>query len=177
MNLWRCLCFAAIVTWNGAASAADLFPFRLPWDDASVNLTNLSAWNDKPAGKAGFVRAENGHLYAGAERIRFLGVNIVFAGAAPASRDEADRLAAGWRDSAYNRVDSTTLNSATAPRGRLQKTDHPGPEASVGSTIFSLMKREGSMPTSTCSRPSSTDSPTGARTLAIRKGIDNFHPR
>ena len=55
------------------AMAAELFPFAMPWDDASSNLTNLSGWNLKPAGKNGFVRACGSRLCVGNDRIRFLG--------------------------------------------------------------------------------------------------------
>jgi len=81
--LWvGCLAFLAFVcAWCPAAQGQvrqdDLVPFVLPWDDAAPGPTNLSGWNHKPAGKFGPVRAgEDGHLYVGAERIRFFGVDL-----------------------------------------------------------------------------------------------------
>jgi len=58
--------------------AADLFPFVLPWDDASPSITGVSAWNAKPAGKDGFVSVKDGHLFAGGKRFRIFGVNFAF---------------------------------------------------------------------------------------------------
>jgi hypothetical protein len=86
---------AAAAETSGAAAA--LFPFVLPWDDASPGLTDLSGWLTKPAGQAGHVRVGgDGHFYAGTERLRFLGVNLSFAGGMPTKEDApkvAGRLA------------------------------------------------------------------------------------
>ncbi|MCS7192483.1 MAG: hypothetical protein NZ937_05835, partial [Armatimonadetes bacterium] len=61
-----------------------LFPFVLPWDDASPSVANISHWLHKPAGKFGHIRiGANGHLYAGKQRIRFLGVNLCFGACFP----------------------------------------------------------------------------------------------
>jgi hypothetical protein len=81
-------------TASGVCSAqAQLFPFQLPWDDASVNLTNLAWMNSRPAGSRGFVVAgADGHLHAGGQRIRFLGVNFTWRSAAPLKSD-ADSIA------------------------------------------------------------------------------------
>ena len=53
-----------------------LFPFVLPWDDASEGITNVSDWIEKPAGKNGFVIAKDGHLYSGEKRLRLFGVTL-----------------------------------------------------------------------------------------------------
>jgi len=54
-----------------AAEPAPLFPFVLPWDDASPGITDLSGWLPKPAGKSGPVRVgPGGHLYTGDRRLR-----------------------------------------------------------------------------------------------------------
>lgn len=60
-------------TANSAPEAvATVFPFVLPWDDASPSVTNISHWLHKPAGKFGHIRVSaDGHLYAGKQRIRF----------------------------------------------------------------------------------------------------------
>src|SRR4051812_42347153 len=47
-----------------ATHAAELFPYVMPWDDSAANLTNLSSWNDRPAGRDGFVTVRDGHLQA-----------------------------------------------------------------------------------------------------------------
>ncbi|MCX7968361.1 MAG: carbohydrate binding domain-containing protein [Armatimonadetes bacterium] len=71
-----------------------LFPFVLPWDDASPSVTNISHWLHKPAGKFGHIRiGANGHLYAGNRRIRFLGVNLCFGACFP-RKEDAEKIAA-----------------------------------------------------------------------------------
>jgi len=70
-----------------------LFPFVLPWDDASTNIVNVSDWLVKPAGKDGYVVAKDGHFYAGKRRVRFFGVNLVAPAAFPQHAD-ADKIAA-----------------------------------------------------------------------------------
>ena len=56
------LLLAVILIATASLRAADMFPFVLPWDDATPSITDLSAWNDAPAGKDGFVVVKNGHL-------------------------------------------------------------------------------------------------------------------
>jgi hypothetical protein len=83
-----------------AAGAEAIFPFVLPWDDASPGITDLSGWLHAPAGSRGRVRiGEDAHFYAGSERIRFLGVNVSFAGGMP-SKADAPKIAGDSRSSA-----------------------------------------------------------------------------
>jgi hypothetical protein len=65
----------AVLAFGAVANAADLFPFVLPWDDASESATNVSWLNDKPAGRDGFVHVRDGHLFAGEKRLRALEVS------------------------------------------------------------------------------------------------------
>lgn len=66
------------------APEQELFPFVMPWDDATATATDLSGWNHKPAGKFGSITTgPDSHFYAGKERIRFLGVNIASAACFP----------------------------------------------------------------------------------------------
>ena len=82
---WRVLvswAMASVVGTGWCAGRSDagetLFPFVLPWDDATPGVTDLSGWLEKPVGRSGHVRVgEDGHLYAGAERIRFYGGSFV----------------------------------------------------------------------------------------------------
>ncbi|MGD0040737.1 MAG: hypothetical protein ABSE84_10050, partial [Isosphaeraceae bacterium] len=68
-----------LVTAVAAAEPAPLFPFVLPWDDASPGITDLSGWLPKPAGKFGPVRVgPDGHLYTGRRRLRLNGVDLAF---------------------------------------------------------------------------------------------------
>ncbi|MCG3146657.1 MAG: hypothetical protein PCFJNLEI_00091 [Verrucomicrobiae bacterium] len=74
-------------------AAEPLFPFVLPWDDASTNIVNVSDWLVKPAGQDGFVVARDGHFYAGKRRVKFFGVNLVAPAVFPTHAD-ADKIAA-----------------------------------------------------------------------------------
>src|SRR5688572_8425727 len=76
-----------------SAPAAEMFPFVLPWDDAAPGVTNVSSWLEKPAGAAGFVGVQNGHLSNPKGRIRFFGVNMAFGGNFPTHAD-AEKIAA-----------------------------------------------------------------------------------
>jgi len=88
----RALCVFLVVISATGVSAAQ-FPFNLPWDDSSANLTNLSSMNHMPAGALGLVTVgTDGHLYTGSERIRFLGVNFSNASCFPQHAD-AERIA------------------------------------------------------------------------------------
>jgi hypothetical protein len=80
--------------WARGDEPAGLFPFVLPWDDASPGITDVSGWLPRPAGKLGPVHAgDDGHLYTGNERIRFVGVNLAFAANFP-RREDAPKVAA-----------------------------------------------------------------------------------
>ena len=79
---------------RGQVREDDLVPFVLPWDDASPGITDLSAWNHKPAGRLGAVRVgEDGRLYVGDERIRFFGADLTF-GATMPTKENAEGIAA-----------------------------------------------------------------------------------
>jgi len=71
-----------------------LFPFYLPWDDSEENILNVSSYLHKPSGSLGYVYVgEDGHLYAGGKRIRFLGVNICGGTSFP-EKEESEKIAA-----------------------------------------------------------------------------------
>ena len=79
-----CTCLEFAV--RGRATAADTSrqSFVLPWNDGIPGITSLAGWQGTPAGSSGWVTVDaNGHFAAGAERIRFLGVNIVAESAFP----------------------------------------------------------------------------------------------
>lgn len=83
----------------GSVAADDqqpLFPFVVSYDSPQ-NATNVSDWLPRPAGKQGFVHAENGRLVtgtAGSDKtpIRFWATNLCFEACFP-SREQAQRLA------------------------------------------------------------------------------------
>lgn len=99
------------------AAEPELFPFVLPWDDASPGPANISGWQHKPAGKLGHVHAgPDGHLYAGSERIRFFGVNLAYAANFPRKPD-ADKIAARMAKFGINAVRFHHLEQFPFPNG------------------------------------------------------------
>jgi hypothetical protein len=99
---------------------AGLFPFTLPWNDASPGLTNLSAWLEKPAGKSGFIVAKDGHLQAGGRRIRLLGVNLVFGACFP-THEAADQIAPRMARFGINCVRFHHMDTSASPNGLLKE--------------------------------------------------------
>lgn len=92
--LYRLLRSAGLVAFLGMATvgrAADLQPFRMPWNDASAGITNLQGWQPAAAGSQGWVQVTpSGHYAVGGSPIRFLGVNVGAAAAMPSpARAEA----------------------------------------------------------------------------------------
>jgi hypothetical protein len=76
------------------ATANQMVPFVLPFDDASSGITNIGEQlNHVPAGKFGVIKVDaQGHFAAGDERVRFLGVNIT-ASSTVTSKANAERVA------------------------------------------------------------------------------------
>lgn len=103
----------------GTFVVAALFPFVSPWDDASHTLVSLNYLAHVPAGAYGHVYARNGHLYAGEERIRFVGMNFTFSAALPASRRDADAVAGRLAKYGVNAVRLMSLDIRPAPEGLL----------------------------------------------------------
>ncbi len=104
----------AVPIW-AQAPAPPLFPFVIPWDDASPGTaTDVSFLNVKPAGAHGAIRAKDGHFVEtnSGKRVRFLGVNLVGQGAFPTHAD-ADKVAARMAKLGINLV-------------RLHHMDNPG---------------------------------------------------
>ena len=101
------------------AEPPPLFPFVLPWDDASVGVTNMSGLIEKPAGKHGPIQARDGHFFAGESRIRFFGVNLCFGANFP-SHDEADQVAARMAKFGINCVRFHHMDTSVSPSGLLK---------------------------------------------------------
>jgi hypothetical protein len=137
MRLWHLL---LVVAWGstGVCAVADeatapLFPFVLPWDDATASMTNLSDWLPRPAGKSGPIHAgADGHLYAGDRRIRFLGVNFCFDANFP-TKEDAPKVAARLAKFGINVVRFHHMDMFAYPSGiRTRKaagTSELDPEA------------------------------------------------
>ncbi len=108
--------FALLALFAVTASAADLFPFVLPWDDASPSITNISAWLEKPAGRDGFVSVKDGHLFANGKRLRIFGVNMAFGANFPTHAD-AEKVAARMAKFGINCVRFHHMDNQPAPGG------------------------------------------------------------
>jgi hypothetical protein len=90
---FACPMLAPLIFWGGAAAAEEpLFPFVISYD-APQNITNVSAWLERPAGKHGFVHAQDGRLVSAAGPIRFWATNLCFEACFP-SHEQAERVAA-----------------------------------------------------------------------------------
>ncbi len=109
---------------SAATRAAELFPFVLPWDDASPSATNVSAWLEVPAGKGGFVTVKDGHLFANGKRLRIFGVNLAFGANFP-THDDAEKVAARMAKFGINCVRFHHMDWQTAPSGIWAK-DYSG---------------------------------------------------
>jgi hypothetical protein len=128
----RALVFAAalwigLVTSRARAATEDnvtpLFPFVLPWDDATPGVTDLSGWLQPPAGRDGFIHAgRGGHLYAGNNRIRFFGVNFCFGANFPRP-DDADKIAARLAKFGINVVRFHHMDAQPFPNGIRARAD------------------------------------------------------
>ncbi len=91
-NTRRATVCVSLVFFLAIGVCAAQFPFNLPWDDFSSNVTNTHL-NHMPAGVLGPVTAgADGHLYVGPERIRLLGVNFSNASCFPQHAD-AEKIA------------------------------------------------------------------------------------
>jgi hypothetical protein len=125
LDMVRAALVAAVLTAGilmaGPAAADDLFPFTMPWNDTGTgNITDLSGWNDKPAGAAGFVTVANGHLAEGGKRLQLLGVNVTFGANAPTHAD-ADIVARRMARFGINIVRLHHMDTHEAPNGLLEK--------------------------------------------------------
>ncbi len=96
-----------------------LFPFVIPWDDFSENITNVSHWIGKPAGKTGFLTVKDGKFYTGdGRRIRFFGTNVCFGACFP-EKDVAEKIAKRMARFGINIVRFHHMDMRHAPNGIL----------------------------------------------------------
>ncbi len=145
MALKRAAAFAAIVLMARPATAGDLFPFTMPWNDTgNGGVTDLSSWNDKPAGARGFVTVEGGHLKAGGQRLQLLGVNVVFGSSAP-SHEDADAIARRLARFGVNIVRFHHMDTVPIPNGILQNDRRTLDPATLDRLDYfvAALKREG----------------------------------
>lgn len=103
-----------------AQKADKLTPFVLPWDDNSENITNMSRFIEKPAGKYGVIKIKNGHLYSGDNRIRFFGTNLA-RGAVFPSHSDAEKISAHLARLGINCVRFHYIDALVSPNGIFMK--------------------------------------------------------
>ena len=135
------------------AKADALFPFVLPWDDATESVIDLSEWLPKPAGEFGQVHAEaDGHLYTGKDRIRFFGVDLAFSANIP-SHAEAEKIAARMAKFGINIVRFHIMDMRRFPEGILARDGaSTGDLTPKGWTVSTISRRNSTAAasTSTC---------------------------
>jgi hypothetical protein len=85
-----------------AEEFAPLFPFSIS-PDAPDNIVNISAWNDVPAGRHGFIRVENGQFVHDNGRFLIWGTNTAFSANFP-DKTQAEKLAARLSRFGFNCV-------------------------------------------------------------------------
>ncbi len=106
-----------------AEPPAGLFPFVLPWDDATGGVTDLSGWLHKPAGRFGPVRAAaDGHLYTGRERLRGFGVDLTFSACVP-THEQAEKVAGRLAKFGINVLRFHIMDMRRYPDGLLARGD------------------------------------------------------
>ena len=100
----------------GSASAAERFPFVVPGEDATKSATDFSELSPKAAGADGFVRIQDGHFFAGPNRLKIWGVNLCFGGNFPAHED-AEKVAAHLAKLGINGVRMHHHDTSVSPSG------------------------------------------------------------
>ena len=81
---------------------APLFPFMIT-GDVGGNITDVSAWNDAPAGKHGFIRVEGDKFVNDKGRVLFWGTNTCYS-MNFLERAEAEKVAARLARLGFNCV-------------------------------------------------------------------------
>ncbi len=100
-----------------AALLLNLFPFVMPWNDASKTATNLSHLHPAPIAARNQVAARDGHFYnRDGKRVRFLGVNLAWSAVFP-DKTDAPIIAARMQKLGINLVRMHNLDVGHAPRG------------------------------------------------------------
>jgi len=112
--------------------SSSLFPFVLPWNDASKTFVDVSSLNPAPLTGAQRLSVKNGHFYdQNGRRVRFLGVDFTFTANFPDKAD-ADKVAARMHKLGINCVRLHHMDTRRAPNGIISNqypdTQHLDPE-------------------------------------------------
>ncbi len=114
------LAAVVLVVFAATARGGDpLFPFVLPWDDASPGVTNPHTWGQVPAQATERVVVRDGHLVLGAKRFRILGVNTCFGASFP-TKEDAPKVAARMARLGINAVRFHHMDTSPSPNGLLK---------------------------------------------------------
>ncbi len=96
---------------SNANSQTEMVPFPIDWEEFPNGEINLSFALEKPAGKDGFIKIENGHFVKpNSKRFRIWGVNLT-AGACFPEKTEAPKVAAFLSAAGINAVRFHFLDS------------------------------------------------------------------
>jgi len=102
-------------------TATTWFPFLPAMADSDGGITSAKLYGlQEVAGSHGPIYAKDGHLWAGNQRIRFLGSNLTFAAALPTHQD-ADLLAARLARFGVNVIRLHHMDSQPSPSGLFLK--------------------------------------------------------
>ncbi|MBM3473854.1 MAG: hypothetical protein FJX75_11345 [Armatimonadetes bacterium] len=169
-----------------AQADSDLFPFTIPWDDSAPSVANVSDWNEKPAGKDGFIAVRDGHFVDGkGQRIRFLGTNLCFAAAFP-PHDVAEKVAKRMAKFGINIVRFHHMDSNPFPRGILDGSQPDKQHLSAEALdrldyLISQLKANGiyaNLNLHVSRKLTEADGIQDADKMPqMDKGVDNLHPR
>ncbi len=172
------LSVACVLVLSSWAMPAPMFPFVLPWNDASGGVTNVSDWLEKPAGKNGFVQVRGEHLFAGEKRLRLMGVNLAFGANFPTHTD-ADGIAARLARFGINCVRFHHMDNQRAPAGIWaadMKTLDPGQLDRLDYLIAALKKQGIYSDLNLHVSREYPDMPRGPGVSGYFKGLDLFYP-
>jgi hypothetical protein len=97
-------------------AAAERFPFVVPGDDATKSATDFAGLSAMPAGADGFTHIQDGHFFAGSNRLRIWGVNLCFGADFP-THEDAEKVAAHLAKLGVNGVRMHHHDTDSAPRG------------------------------------------------------------
>ncbi len=162
-----------------ADEPAPLFPFVLPWDDASPGVANASDLIDTPAGKLGPIVARDGHLYEGPKRIRLLGVNFCFGANFPRHQD-AEKVAARLAKFGINAVRLHHMDMMSTPDGifaRDGRTLDADQLDRLDYLVAQLKKHGIYVDVNLHVSRTYPDMPRWDGMPNFHKGVDNFHPK
>lgn len=172
-------CSLASVRDAAGQQAAPLFPFVLPWNDASQSVTNVAGWLAAPAGKQGPLSVKNGKIYAGDNRFRFFGVNLCFAANFPA-HDESREIAARLAKFGVNCVRFHHMDMLPTPDGIWEadgRTLSPGQLDRLDFLIAELKKNGVYADLNLHVSRTYPGLPTWPGMPGFFKGVDNFFPK